>query len=67
MPLQASTKHYADLKLARTGDTLSGVLVLAADPVSALQAATKNYVDTQIAATLPKSGGTLSGGLYSGF
>lgn len=30
-----------------TGDTMTGALILAADPVEALQAATKQYVDTR--------------------
>jgi len=33
----------------RAGDTLSGALVLAADPASAMQAATKQYVDASFA------------------
>jgi hypothetical protein len=38
----------------KTGDTMTGALILNADPVLPLGAATKNYVDTQI------SGGTAS-------
>ena len=36
-------------KLDKTGGTMTGALVLAADPVNSLQAATKQYVDTTIA------------------
>ena len=33
----------------KTGDTMTGALLLPSDPVSALQAADKNYVDTAVA------------------
>jgi hypothetical protein len=46
------------------GGTLTGPLILAADPTAALGAATKEYVDTK--AFLPLSGGTLTGGLGFG-
>lgn len=55
--------------LALTGGTLTGALVLASDPTTALQSATKQYVDSQISAVvaaaqfLPLSGGTLTGPL----
>ena len=46
----ATTKTYVDaqdaLKVAKTGDTMSGLLTLSADPTLALHAATKQYVDT---------------------
>ena len=46
---QAARKAYVDaqdaLRLALTGGTLTGALVLNADPVAALGAATKQYVD----------------------
>ncbi|MFL5285472.1 MAG: hypothetical protein ACJ8AW_31980, partial [Rhodopila sp.] len=45
------------------GDTLSGMLTLAGDPVAALHASTKNYVDTQFSSALSKSGGTMLGSL----
>ena len=44
--LQAATKQYVDLKVNRTGDTLTGPLQLSGNPTTSLQAATKNYVDT---------------------
>jgi hypothetical protein len=59
--LQATTKQYADTKLARTGDTLSGPLTLAGAPVNPFHAATKTYVDNQFLAALPTSGGTMLG------
>ena len=43
--LHASTKQYADTKLALTGGTLSGYLTLHANPVNPMHAATKSYVD----------------------
>ena len=36
-------------KVAKSGDTMTGALVLAADPANALEAATKQYVDTTVA------------------
>jgi hypothetical protein len=48
-------------KIDRTGDTMTGALILAADPVTALGAATKQYVDNK--AFLPLAGGTLTGSL----
>lgn len=60
------TKNYVDTAIARaldgvqpqdaspyvekTGDTMTGPLVLPGDPVTANQAADKNYVDTNVAA-----------------
>jgi len=46
-------------KLDKSGGTMTGTLVLAADPTSALHAATKQYVDTM----LPKAGGTMTGAI----
>jgi len=45
--------------LPLTGGTMTGPLLLAADPTSALEAATKSYVDS----FLPLTGGTLTGAL----
>ena len=44
-PLDASTPY-----VLKSGDTMTGPLVLSGDPVTPLQAADKNYVDTQSAA-----------------
>ncbi len=49
--------------LPLAGGTLSGALVLAADPVVPMEAATKDYVDLRTAVLLPVSGGTLTGAL----
>lgn len=69
--LIAASKGYVDTGLAtkqnsigyvpvnKAGDTMTGALTLAADPVSALQAATKQYADTKVA----KAGDTMTGPL----
>ena len=44
-------------KLDKSGGTMTGALILAADPATALGAATKQYADTM----LPKAGGTMTG------
>ena len=51
--------------LALTGGTLTGALLLAADPGASLGAATKQYVDGKVSAApfLPIAGGTLTGKL----
>ena len=46
-----------DGKLDKAGGTMTGALVLAADPTVALGSATKQYADTM----LPKAGGTMTG------
>jgi hypothetical protein len=61
IPLQASTKQYTDLKLARSGDTLLGPLYLAADPTNPLQASTKHYVDAALSGVLTTAGATFVG------
>lgn len=50
-------------KLPLAGGTLTGALVLAADPAAAMQASTKQYTDAQVATRLPLAGGTLTGAL----
>ena len=57
--LGATTKQYADTKVAKSGDTMTGLLVLSADPSAALGAATKQYVDTRVL----KAGDTMTGAL----
>lgn len=47
----------ASAALPRAGGTMTGALVLAADPTAALHPATKQYADTM----LPKVGGTMTG------
>ena len=57
--LGATTKQYADTKVAKSGDTMTGLLVLSADPSAALGAATKQYVDNRVL----KAGDTMTGAL----
>jgi hypothetical protein len=45
----------------KTGDTMSGLLILSGDPAVALGAATKQYVDTADALKVNKSGDTITG------
>ena len=47
------------LKVAKAGDTMTGLLVLSADPSAALGAATKQYADTKVA----KAGDVMTGEL----
>jgi len=52
--------------VAKSGDTMTGPLVLSADPTGALQAATKQYVDASVpslAGLVSKTGDTMSGAL----
>ena len=49
--------------LPLAGGTMTGSLILASDPISALGAATKEYVDGKSGAYLPLTGGTLTGSL----
>jgi len=51
----ASTSGLA-LKLDKSGGTMTGTLILDADPTSSLHAATKSYVDTQTSAVTPAVG-----------
>ncbi len=50
-------------RLNKTGDTMTGTLLLSADPSQAMQAATKQYVDDHDALKLDLAGGTMSGDL----
>jgi hypothetical protein len=69
--IQMATKTYVDTAIAvattghpldstplvlKAGDTMTGPLILPADPVSSLQASTKHYVDSAIAASAATSG-----------
>ena len=78
MAMQTVSKQYVDTAIAaaaagfpigttpyifKAGDTMTGPLVLAADPSTAYQAADKNYVDTSIAAAHTSPIGAASGDL----
>lgn len=59
-----SVQTTANAALARSGGTMTGPIVLAADPGAPLQPATKQYVDSSVAVTtnyLPLAGGTMTG------
>ncbi len=71
--VQTVTKSYVDTAIAaavapqnssdfvlKAGDTMTGPLVLPADPVSASQAADKHYVDISVAAVGGGSGGKVA-------
>jgi hypothetical protein len=49
--------------VATVGGTMTGPLVLSADPSVVLGAATKQYVDAQHALSVPVAGGTMTGAL----
>ena len=48
-----ATTEYVDTKVAITGDTMTGPLILSGDPGTGLQAATKDYVDNTVANNVP--------------
>jgi len=54
------------LKVAKAGDTMTGPLVLNADPSSALHSATKQYVDAGDADQVNKTGDSMTGALAMG-
>lgn len=66
----------APIFVFKAGDTMTGPLVMPADPVAALEVTTKQYVDNAIATNvpappdlsgyLPLAGGTMTGGLHMG-
>jgi hypothetical protein len=55
-----ATSGDASSKVSKSGDTMTGPLILAADPTQPLEATTKEYVDNNF---LDLSGGTLTGPL----
>lgn len=56
---RADHVHPSDTScVAKAGDTMTGVLLLAADPVAALGAATKQYVDSRVGVTITTSAAT---------
>jgi hypothetical protein len=77
--MQTVTKQYVDQQIAaaeiapitlssspfvlKTGDTMTGPLVLPGDPASALQAADKHYVDENVAPVFGPSGSTHAAGM----
>ena len=61
--VNANVQTQIDSKVAKAGDTMTGALVLHADPVASLEAATKNYVDGGDAQKVDKAGDTMTGAL----
>lgn len=66
--INTATQAALDAKVAKAGDTMTGLLILSGDPSAALGAATKQYVDainssltTSISGKLATTGGTLTG------
>lgn len=58
-PTDATSLGYADATYVQlAGSTMTGYLVLSADPIADLQASTKGYVDDSIAAAVLTSGGS---------
>lgn len=69
--INAATQAALDAKVALSGGTMTGLLVLSGDPVAALGAASKQYVDniasgltTAVNNKLPLSGGALTGPMW---
>lgn len=58
-----SITQLGTLVLLLSGGTMTGDLILNADPSTNLQAATKQYADSLVAGFLPLSGGTMTGNL----
>lgn len=56
----ATSSTPAGVYVLKTGDTMTGLLVLSGDPSAALGAATKQYADTKVADT----GDTMTGALF---
>ena len=57
--INTSVQTQLDAKVDLAGDTMTGALVLSADPTVALGAATKQYVDTQVAGVVDSAPATL--------
>lgn len=57
--VQSAIDHLGSNKVDLSGDTMTGPLILAADPVSGSEAATKDYADLHV----KKSGDTMTGTL----
>ena len=62
----ATTKDYADLKVAKAGDTMTGLLTLSGNPTANNHAATKTYVDSADQLKLDLAGGTMTGPIAMG-
>lgn len=61
--LSAISDFFGSLFVRKSGDTMTGSLVLNADPSAALGATTKQYTDSLAATKVSKSGDTMTGPL----
>ncbi len=61
---QTAANSLLDAKVDVAGDTMTGVLILSADPINALDAATKQYVDASPGGYIPLSLNTQPGTNY---
>jgi hypothetical protein len=61
--ISATTATTATNNVLKSGDTMTGALLLSGDPAVGLGAATKQYVDAGDALKLNLSGGTMTGAL----
>ena len=59
--LTGNVQVQLDSKVDKSGSTMTGPLVLSADPGNALEATTKQYTDNQDALKVNKSGDTMTG------
>ena len=57
----SSVQTQIDSKVAKSGDTMTGLLTLSGAPTAANHAATKTYVDTADALKVAKAGDTMTG------
>lgn len=61
--LTSNAQTQLNNRLPLVGGTMTGPIVLAADPIANAHAATKSYVDNQDATRLPLAGGTMTGAI----
>jgi hypothetical protein len=63
LPTAQTLSAFSSSVLLKSGGSLSGALVLAADPTVSRHAATKSYVDQAASQSLALSGGSMAGAL----
>ena len=61
--ISSNVQTQIDGKVAKSGDTMTGALVLSGNPTTNLQASTKQYTDTQDALKVAKAGDSMTGHL----
>lgn len=62
-PTAVSLSEAVGSRVSLSGGTVTGLLSLTQDPISARHAASKAYVDTSISSRLARAGGTMTGAL----